>query len=46
MREKGELMGYIVTGILLWIYITGGNNTELLIPAGLFAIAGALSFKK
>ena len=37
-------MGYGVTIILLVLwFLSGGQAKELLIPAGLFAIAGAIS---
>ncbi|MDD3253090.1 MAG: hypothetical protein PHV18_11070 [Lachnospiraceae bacterium] len=40
-------MGYIAMGLLLcaW-YVSGGAADNLLIPAALFAIAGAISFHK
>lgn len=38
-------MGYIMTVILLCAYFASGETAEkLLIPAALFAIAGAISF--
>ena len=40
-------MGYIATGLLLYVwYISGGAADNLLIPEALFAIAGAISFHK
>lgn len=40
-------MGYIVSALLLYIWLaSGGAADNLLIPAALFAIAGAISFHK
>lgn len=39
-------MGYMMTVLLLWVYFASGATADnLLIPAALFAIAGAISFR-